>query len=237
MTELIPASHNLPATIEDLAKFILVGREKLVSVRAEIRAINKLELAEEVRTQKRNEAQMLSEALLDAEVRIGELLKQIPKAAGFRSDLQPKDTNVPRLTAVKSEKPKAEAIQDLGFTEKQKQRFETLASNKDVVEQVKAEARENDDLPTRSRVLQLVKQKNAPPPKEENYEFRYQAARSINEAISAACLVKVSQEHLQAWHESLTVKGEGAFQLDMVNEALENLRVIKAFLSRKEHQK
>ena len=83
----------------------------------------------------------------------------------------------------------------------------------------------------------MVKQKNAPPPKEENYEFRYQAARSINEAISAACLVKVSQEHLQAWHESLTVKGEGAFQLDMVNEALENLRVIKAFLSRKEHQK
>ena len=73
---------ELPTVIEDLAKFVLVGREKLVSIRAEIRAIDKLQLAEAVREQKRDEARMLSEALLDAEVRIGELFKQIPKASG-----------------------------------------------------------------------------------------------------------------------------------------------------------
>lgn len=86
--EIVVQNQNLPNTIEDLAKFVLVGREKLVSVRAEIRAIDKLELAEEVREQKREEAQMLAEALIDAEVRIGDLLKEIPKAQGKRTDIK-----------------------------------------------------------------------------------------------------------------------------------------------------
>lgn len=87
-------SENLPNTIEDLAKFVLIGREKLTAVRAEIRAIDKVQLAQEVREQKKEEAQMLAEALLDAEVKIGDLLKQIPKAQGTRTDLQLIDTAV-----------------------------------------------------------------------------------------------------------------------------------------------
>ena len=71
---------NLPDTLGDLSKFILVGREKLTAVRAEIRAIRRLKLAEDVHRQKQEEASMLAEALLDAEVKIGELLKEIPKA-------------------------------------------------------------------------------------------------------------------------------------------------------------
>lgn len=97
---IIIQNQQLPDKIEDLAKFVLVGREKLTSVRAEIRAISKLELAEEVREQKREEAQMLAEALMDAEVRIGDLLKQIPKAQGARTDI--KSTLVQRCTKVKN---------------------------------------------------------------------------------------------------------------------------------------
>lgn len=40
---------------------------------------------------------------------------------------------------------KTEIIEKAGFTPKQVQRFETLAKNLDIVEQAKAEARENDD--------------------------------------------------------------------------------------------
>jgi len=36
------SNANLPDTIDDLLKFILVGREKLITVRAEIRAIDNL---------------------------------------------------------------------------------------------------------------------------------------------------------------------------------------------------
>lgn len=94
-------NRNLPNTIEDLAKFVLVGREKLTAVRANIRAIDKLQLAEDVREQKKEEAQMLAEALLDAEVRIGDLLKQIPKAQGARTDI--KTTSVQRCTKVRNQ--------------------------------------------------------------------------------------------------------------------------------------
>ena len=52
---IIIQNQNLPNTIEDLAKFVLVGREKLTAVRANIRAIDKLQLAEDVREQKKEE--------------------------------------------------------------------------------------------------------------------------------------------------------------------------------------
>ena len=37
-------------------------------------------------------------------------------------------------TTVANQKPKKEAIKDLGFSQKQAERFETLASNKDLIE-------------------------------------------------------------------------------------------------------
>jgi len=104
---------NLPDTIDDLAKFILVGREKLNSVKAEIRAIDRLKLAEDVHKQKLDEAAMLAEAVLDAEVRMGELLKKLPKKQGKRTDLQPPDTSGGRLET------KTEVIENLGLSEKQ----------------------------------------------------------------------------------------------------------------------
>lgn len=41
MNEIVTNTANLPANIEDLSKFVLVGREKLTAVRAEIRAIKR----------------------------------------------------------------------------------------------------------------------------------------------------------------------------------------------------
>lgn len=148
------AGAHLPAKLEDLAKFVLIGRDKLDAVRAGIRALDKLDVAESVRRQKKDEAQMLAEALLDAEVRIGEILSRMPKASGQRTDLeQPAFTDEPRL------QPKYEAAKELGFDANQVKRFQTLAANKELVEQIKHEAREADDLPTRTAVLQAVKAK------------------------------------------------------------------------------
>lgn len=156
MGELMVSQGGLPSVIEDVARFVLVGREKLASVRAEIRAIDKLQLAQDVYDQKMDEARMLAEALLDAEVRLGELFKQIPKASGGdrRSEDFKNDTGVDFET-----RSKHQTVESLGFTPKQAERFETLADNPDLVEQVKADARENDDIPTRTAVLNLAKYK------------------------------------------------------------------------------
>ena len=173
-------NQNLPDTIEDLAKFVLVGREKLTAVKAEIRAIDKVGLAREVYQQKKEEAQMLAEAMLDAEVRMGDLLKEIPKASGQRTDL----TSSQQCEKVKETK--QEVIARLGFNKDLASRFETLSSNKDIVEQVKAEARENEDIPTRTRVLQLVKEETT----EETVNKLIDAAKEKGgiDNITAICI-------------------------------------------------
>ena len=78
MNEITVTQNNLPANVNDLAKFALIGREKLVAVRAEIRAIDKVGLADEVRKQKLTEAQEIAEAVLDAETKLGELMAKVP---------------------------------------------------------------------------------------------------------------------------------------------------------------
>ena len=152
MNEINTVNNNLPANIEDLSKFVLIGREKLVAVRAEIRAIDKVGLAEEVRRQKLEEAQDIAEAVLDAEVRLGELMAMVPKAKNqYKSAI---DSGVHST--------KANIIEGAGFTVKQAQRFETLAKHPEIVEQAKAQARENDDVVSRSFVLQRIKENKTP---------------------------------------------------------------------------
>lgn len=143
----------MPVKLEELAQFVIVGRERLNAVKAGIRAIEKLGVAEGVRQQKKEEAQMLAEALLDAEVRLGEILSRMPKAQGQRTDILSN-------SAVTKFETKEQAARELGFDKMQVSRFQTLAENKDLVEEIKQEARENDDLATRTAVLQAVKLRN-----------------------------------------------------------------------------
>lgn len=147
MKTLIEQSNNLPATLDELSRFVLIGREKLTSVRAEIRTIEKLELAGGVREQKMKEAKMLAGALLDAEARVGELMIETPKATNKNRQ---NDNNV----VLKGEKAK-----EIGFSIRQTQYFQKMAKNKDIIEEVKAEAEKKDNLPTRTEVLKKIKEK------------------------------------------------------------------------------
>lgn len=67
-------------------------------------------------------------------------MAQVPKRQGFASTIH--DSGVANAT-------KTEVIKDAGFTPKQAERFQTLARNKDIVEQAKAEenilATQNND--------------------------------------------------------------------------------------------
>ena len=162
MSNITVTTSQLPTNIEDLSKFVLIGREKLVAVRAEIRAIEKVGLAQEVRAQKLHEAQEISEAVLDAEVRIGQLMARVPTRQGKRTDMEPMDSGV--------QKSKQQIIEDAGFTVKQAQRFETLAAHPEIVEQAKAEARENEDIVSRSLVLNMVKARKQEEQRQERQE-------------------------------------------------------------------
>lgn len=159
LIKLNESESQLPVRLEDLAQFVLIGRDKLTAVRAGIRALDKLDVAEGVRKQKREEAQMLAEALLDAEVRIGEILAAMPSGTGKNNQHVQKVKNLSGEDFHKESKLKA--AEELGFNRQQVERFQTLAANKDLVETIKQEAREADDLPTRTAVLEAAKHRSA----------------------------------------------------------------------------
>lgn len=155
MQDITVAQNSLPTTIDDLAKFALIGREKLVAVRAEIRAIDKVGLANEVRRQKLTEAQEIAEAVLDAETKLGELMAKVPKASG--GDHGNQYTGGKKSSDAHFATGKQQAIETSGFSADQVKRFQTLAAHPEIVEQAKSEARENDDIVSRSLVLNMVK--------------------------------------------------------------------------------
>jgi hypothetical protein len=154
MTNLTTTNQNLPATLEDLSKFVLIGQARLDMVRAEIRAIRKAGLAKEVITQKEEEMHLLSETIMDAAARFGELSAEIPKAQGTRTDLRLTRTDTNKL------KSKKEIIESMGLSQDQVSHYEMLAANPDLVERAKAEAREKGEAVTQTRVLDLIHERN-----------------------------------------------------------------------------
>ena len=146
MNDLAVTSRQLPDNLEDLSKFVLVGREKLTAVRAELRAIQKIQIADGVHKQKLAEAQGIAEIVLDAEIKVGELTSKMEKAVNQYSA---KDSGVHS---------KSKQLEEIGITEKQKQRYETLTKFPEIVEQAKEEARKNGDIISRSFVLGKIKQ-------------------------------------------------------------------------------
>ena len=173
MNELTVVQNNLPATMPELARFVLVGTEKLAAVKAEIRAIKKVGLAKEVYEQKKMEAQEIAEAVQLASVQMGKILNTMPKESGAetigeaqaRKDLQEGDRN--RLhefypgekfkKTVSVKKAKGKSIEDLGFNGRQAWEFQQMANNEETVKKAMQEARDNDDIVSRAFIMGKIK--------------------------------------------------------------------------------
>lgn len=238
MPDITAYQENLPDNLKDLSAFVLVGREKLTAVRAEIRAIEKLELAEEVRQQKREEARMLGEALLDAEVRIGELTKRVPKDNSFRGNQWQSNSGVTLAdsnTEVLLPQTKEEILADMGFGKMQVSRYETLADNKDLVEQVKAEARETGEIPTRGKVLDLVKARKQRQQPQKITEYSYEdidkranIARHYLKHIGELASDFPSREDVECLFQFQPVEMQKDF-VETCDKAMQTIRTVKLY--------
>lgn len=169
MTDLIVAQNNLPTTLEDLSKFVLIGRDKLQAVRAEISALKNLNLAKEVREQKLAEGQEIGKLVLLAEARLGELFKQMPKATSENNlngragkQFPPAGKLVNNESKSEEEepppKPKLEVAAQMGFNKNQVSQFQKLADNPDAVQAAIDYAEDNDTIATRTIALMKIKQ-------------------------------------------------------------------------------
>ena len=197
MNELAVYRSGLPDKIGDVAKFLLIAPEKAKALRAEIKAIQKLKLAQEVYDQKMEEQRHLQELILDAAVKVGEFTKALPKATESKGN-QHSGKWISDNT-VTNPKSKVETIKELGFTKKQVGRFETLAENKDLVEQVKAESRQSGEAPTRTKVLELSQiRKQMQETEMRHTEKDFDNLKQFRRAVSIAALCDIDDTILNS---------------------------------------
>lgn len=176
MNDLTINNRQLPDTIEELSTFVFVGREKLIALKSAIKACSKSSIISEKLNEMREEEQLLAENVLIAEMRIGELLKDVPREQGTRTELQ--TSSEPKLTS------KQKAISDIGISDSTAKRYQTLAKHPELVEQAIENARNANRPVTRQEVLNKIaptKQQE----KKQKFAEAMESQRQIHEGLKA----------------------------------------------------
>lgn len=150
MNELSNYNQQLPETLEDLSKFVLINEERIQALRAEIRAIKKVSLAKEVYEQKLAEAQEIGQVTVEAAQKMGELLLQIQKQSGNQY------TNASSSNIEKA-KTKTEITSEMGMSKDQVSQYQQMAQNPEAVQAAIQKAIENGDVVSRSQVMKEIR--------------------------------------------------------------------------------
>ena len=137
MSKMQKRLDHLPVKVDDLSRWILIGKVKLKAQIAAIKAINKLEEGVAAHAAALSDTQDLAEELLYAEARMGDMLKAIPEkkaSSGGGTRSLPK-----------------------GIDKKQSHYAQELSRNEDTIAEVVANAREPGEVPVRQHVLEAIK--------------------------------------------------------------------------------
>jgi len=161
MSDIEKRNQSLPGKIEDLSKFILIKTAELTARRLALKAIKNLPESNEAYQTITKETQDLANDLLYASAKLGEMSKDLPKDIGGdrRSKKYQTDNDVDSKKA---------RLKEIGLTEKQAERFETIAENQDIIEDVINESIKNNDIPTKSEVLKRANKKKKEKKKKED---------------------------------------------------------------------
>lgn len=155
MDELTTRTAQLPDTLEDLSQFVLVNKAKLDAYRLKLRTINRLSDAQEIRERTLQEMQDISSALIAAETRIGEILLNIPKQSGKRTDLETSSNHSEEVMT------KAETVEQMGYTRHEVSDYQRMAQNQAVVNLVLEQAEREGRVVSHAEVMKQIKAKDA----------------------------------------------------------------------------
>ena len=155
MEEVAVYSAQLPDNIEDLTQFVLVGKAKLNAYLLKLQTVNRLSVAQEIRDQTLRETQEISNALIAAEQRIGELLLAIPKASGGDHGNQYTGGKNPDERQIA--KTKSDTIKDMGYDRHEASDYQQMAKHPEVVQKVIDDALANGEIVTKSQVMREIK--------------------------------------------------------------------------------
>jgi hypothetical protein len=135
---------GLPSTPKELAPFIAVGT---AAVNAARQVLKSGKLSKEQFQSVLVKAQEQGELVIHAKAELGRVIVETP------NDSAHKKSDVPLGNTAS----KKAAYTDLGITHKQAANYQTIAKNPEAVEKAKAIAKDNNDIPTESLVLQVIK--------------------------------------------------------------------------------
>jgi len=140
--KIVKAKGMLPAKMEDLVPLSFIGQTAVTFYRQMIKGFDQLKMTEVQRKRTLKDGQEAGEMLLDIETRIGELLpsveemgtKEVRQRAGAGQRSLPQEMTSRRAHTARA-----------------------IAKHPDIVERVKAQARENEDIPTRTAVVNEIR--------------------------------------------------------------------------------
>jgi len=143
--KLVKQGKRLPAKMDELVPLSFIGQTAVSFYRQKIKLMDQLNMTEEQRKATLADGQDAGEMLLDIESRIGELVEKEPPA-------QAKSDGTRFLPSGKRRKDKR-----LGIDNKRMYQAQTIHKHPEVVERVKAKAKENEDIPTKTAVMSEIK--------------------------------------------------------------------------------
>ena len=146
MNELELKMKNLPECINELQTFVLFSEEKFKNISMQIKSIEKLEMGQDVYNKKLEEAQKVGSQVLEAKVKIGELLNissivPIGELSKGKGSLKGSVKSLPE-----------------GINKKQSHQYQELYRHQDLVQQEINDAIQAEDLPTTRNVLKKIKE-------------------------------------------------------------------------------
>jgi len=140
MFKLVKAGNLLPERIEDLVPLSFIGQAAVDFYKIQLKTMDKLKMAESQREATLRDGQDAGDMLLDIEARIGEFYETLPK----------------KVNQYASAKSAGASIKETGISQRDAQRAVQIHNNPDVVAKIKAQARENKDIPTKTAVINAI---------------------------------------------------------------------------------
>jgi len=169
MFKLIKAQGGLPTKIDDLVPISFIGQAAVKFYQTKIKLMDQLGMTEAQRKATLRDGQDAGEMLLDIEARIGELLPSPEEAMKMGQKRGP---------AIRDGKQTISSPYPAEINRHRAQQARTIKNNPIIVAKIKAQARENEDIPTKTAVLNAVSY--------EREKARQAAAAPIKEAMRRA---------------------------------------------------
>lgn len=169
MFELVTRNNLLPTTVDELVPLSFIGQSAVTFYRQKIKLMDQLKMTEAQRKATLSDGQDAGEMLLEIETRIGQIAAKEEQAASIKVKGVRGST-----PSMKPPKHKRLGIQSHNRM-KQSQR---IAANPKIVEKVKAQAKANEDIPTKTAVLAEISYQ-----KEKARREKAEAGRKENKTV------------------------------------------------------